>query len=304
MRAQATPVVRAARVAAGAVLLFAGAALLVLPGPGIPLVLAALLLLQTEFPWARRLRARLSGAAGRSGPLLRRAWTWVVHRAAFGLALLPVLTDWLDTGHWPQRPRELVTEVIVGVVIFLGVWHLHLRAERFRTLSRTDPLTGIGNRAQFRADLDAAIAGVPDEPRGVAVGIIDVDRFKGVNDAFGHAAGDEVLREVGVALSRSVRQGVDGVYRLGGDEFAVLVRGAGAQQVLHALRRGFDSASNARSAPVSCSIGIVAHLEGESVDALVHRADAFMYAAKNGDTADGAHIHAFGRVKLGRAVHV
>jgi len=294
-----TQVLRVARIAGGTALLLAGAVLLVLPGPGIPMVLGALILLETEFHWARRLRVRLMRDAGRLGASLRSAAAWLLSRAAYGLALLPVLTDWVDTGHWPHHPREFVTEIIVGIVIFFGVWRLHRRAERFRSLAETDPLTGLGNRARFRADLEAAVARAQDERRSVAVGIVDVDRFKSINDTFGHAAGDEVLREVGVALDRSVRQGIDGCYRLGGDEFAVLVAGPGSQHVLAALRRSFDRASKVLGEPISCSIGVVAHRNSEGLDELVHRADSFMYAAKRGAAADGDDAHSFGRVELG-----
>jgi len=299
MPPRVTRVLRVARVVGGTALLVAGAALLVLPGPGIPMVLGGLILVGTEFEWARRLRARVTGAAGRLGPSLRRASTWLLGRVAYGLALLPMFTDWVDTGHWPHHPREFATEIIVGVVIFLGVWRLHRRAEHFRSLSETDPLTRLRNRARFRADLEAAVARARAEGSIIAVGIVDVDRFKDINDRFGHAAGDDALREVAVALDRSVRQGVDGCYRLGGDEFAVLVAGAGSQHLLDALRRGFDRASRVLAGPISCSIGVVTRRDGEGADELVHRADHFMYAAKGGRAGEGNDAHSFGRLKLG-----
>lgn len=110
---------------------------------------------------------------------------------------------------------------------------------------------------------------------------------------------DAVLREVGIALDRSVRQGIDGCYRLGGDEFAVLVPGAGSRHVLAALRRGFDRASKVLDGRISCSIGIVTCRDGEGLDDLVHRADRLMYEAKRGDTVEG-DTHAFGRVDIGQ----
>lgn len=156
MRPWLKHVLRITRIASGAALLLAGAALLVLPGPGIPMVLGALILLETEFHWARRLRARLNGDARRGASSLRSAAGWLFSRAAYSLALLPVLTDWVDTGHWPHHPREFVTEIFVGAVIVFGVWRLHRRGDRFRSLAQTDSLTGLGNRARFRADIEAA----------------------------------------------------------------------------------------------------------------------------------------------------
>lgn len=58
-----------------------------------------------------------------------------MHGAAYGLALLPVLTDWIDTGHWPH-PRELATEMVLGALILFGVRRLHRRAEHYRSTSR------------------------------------------------------------------------------------------------------------------------------------------------------------------------
>lgn len=159
MRPWVRHVLRVARITGGAALLLAGAALLVLPGPGIPMVLGALILLETEFHWARRLRARMNGEAGRWGASLRSAAAWLLSRAAYGLALLPVLTDWVDMGHWPHHPREFVTEIIVGVVIFFGVWRLHRRAERFRSLAQTDSLTGLGNVSARPSPSDVAGGG-------------------------------------------------------------------------------------------------------------------------------------------------
>lgn len=298
MRPRTRQILRIARVAGGAGLFIVGVVLLVLPGPGTAMLVGALVLLGAEFRWARELRARLSQAAGRAARCIPRAATWFLTRAAYGLAILPVLTDWVDTGHWPQHPREYVTEIIVGMVIFFGVWRLLRRAERFRALAHTDPLTGLGNRARFRVDLDAAVDRARADRSNLAVAIVDVDQFKDINDTFGHAEGDDVLREVGVALARSVRQGVDGCYRPGGDEFAVLMFGVGAQQALHALRRGFARASKVIRRPISCSIGIVTLRDGETTDELVHRADHFMYLAKGGSTLEGDDLHAFGRAAL------
>jgi diguanylate cyclase (GGDEF)-like protein len=223
-------------------------------------------------------------------------------RAAYGLAVLPVLTDWVDTGHWPQRPREFVTEIVVGLVILFGVWRLHRRAEHFRALSQTDSLTGVGNRARFRANLDSALARASVERCHVTIAMVDIDHFKAVNDTLGHATGDEVLREVAGSLARSIRQEGDGCFRLGGDEFAVLMIGVAPDQALVGLRRGFDRGKGVMGRPISCSIGVVTLREGESSGDLVNRADRLMYRAKRGEAADRDHGEAFGRATLGASV--
>lgn len=219
--------------------------------------------------------------------LLHRAVRRIRNRAGYGLALLPVLTDWIDTGHWPEHLRELSTELIIGVLIWFGIHQLYRRTDRFRRLSETDPLTGLGNRARFRSDLDAAVARARRTRRPLALAFIDVDGFKQINDALGHDAGDVLLQELGRALTRSVRQGQDGCYRPGGDEFAVLITGANAERALEALRRGFARAVSTSGTVVTCSVGVVTCREGESAEALVRRADALMYAAKRGEDSSG-----------------
>ena len=280
--------VRAARVAAGGLLLVVGAVLVPLPGPGSAVIFAGLLLLEREFHWARRLRLRLWEVFQVGPRLLAGMVRWVVDRAAYGLALLPVLVDRFDAGHWPQHPREYATEVVLGLLILVGVHLLYRRGDRFRALAETDALTGLGNRARFRVDLEEAVARGRTTDGPPVLAFIDVDRFKDVNDRLGHEAGDAVLKDVGRALERSIRQGRDRCYRIGGDEFAVLITGADTSGALAALHRGFAQAAPAAGQRVSCSIGIVAlaeDAEDAEPDELVRRADTFMYRAKGRDRA-------------------
>lgn len=149
-----------------------------------------------------------------------------------------------------------------------------------RALARTDALTGLPNRAA----LLGAMADVLGDPRAPAALLyLDLDRFKPVNDTWGHEAGDEVLRQVADRL-RSVVRDDDVPARLGGDEFAVfLTRGADARRVaeriLAAFAPGFDIGD--RVVDVGVSIGIAdADLAGRDARALLRAADDAMYAAK------------------------
>ena len=144
-----------------------------------------------------------------------------------------------------------------------------------------DPLTGLPNRLLFARRLDAAMR----EDRFVLI-FVDLDDFKEVNDRFGHAAGDELLRAVGQRLRRCVRDR-DTVARIGGDEFAVLVDGATeapeavADRLRVALRDPF--AVHGSSVRVRASMGVVrpgADDPTSSPDDLMRRADASMYAGK------------------------
>jgi diguanylate cyclase (GGDEF)-like protein len=175
-----------------------------------------------------------------------------------------------------------------------------------RTQAFNDSLTGLANRALFRDRLERAVherpgrvwaAPPPDIRRNRGPGDLglvfcDLDDFKLVNDALGHAAGDELLRAVALRLRGCVRDG-DTVARLGGDEFAVLLR-AGPEppetigaRILAAVTEPFllkDPATGSRvTARVGASVGVaVVEPDEESItpDALMARGDAAMYAAK------------------------
>ncbi|QFZ17960.1 GGDEF domain-containing protein [Saccharothrix syringae] len=162
------------------------------------------------------------------------------------------------------------------------VEQLRVSRERLRHQAYHDPLTGVANRALFRERLDAALAG----PAPLVVLFIDVDGFKDVNDNYGHAEGDAVLRIVAARLQRCVRA-EDLVARLGGDEFGVLVDGYPqppeeiGRRVLDALREPHRTAAGAHV--VRASIGI-SHREAFdpalTADDLLGNADAAMYTAK------------------------
>jgi len=148
-----------------------------------------------------------------------------------------------------------------------------------------DGLTGLPNRALFQDRLDQALVASARANDSLAVLLIDLDRFKQVNDTLGHGAGDELLRELAVRFS-SVPRAADTLARLGGDEFAVVLSGASeasaiqiAERLLAALREPVTVGD--RHLVLDASIGIAAHvgghLEGEE---LVRRADVAMYAAK------------------------
>ena len=148
-----------------------------------------------------------------------------------------------------------------------------------------DPLTGLANRALFRERLVLALDAHRHRGRTVAVLFADLDDFKLVNDSFGHAMGDRVLRAIAERLQGCVSPD-DLVARLGGDEFAVLLdqHAADAEpaghRILAALREPFHI--DGHRIGVGASIGLVVPDPGEpmSADALLRRADAAMYSSK------------------------
>lgn len=151
-------------------------------------------------------------------------------------------------------------------------------------LARVDALTGIDNRRQAQASLEAAIATARRHKRPLSVLMIDVDRFKAINDNHGHDVGDGVLRLVADHVRGSLRAD-DLVGRWGGEEFLALLPSTdhnGAAVVAERVRDAVSSAAvvvGGRLVPVSVSIG-AATLRLDQADALVAEADAAMYAAK------------------------
>jgi diguanylate cyclase (GGDEF)-like protein len=156
--------------------------------------------------------------------------------------------------------------------------------EQLRHQAYHDWLTGLPNRVHFVEEVaDSLAASSPESP--VAVLYLDLDRFKTVNDSWGHAAGDELLVEVARRIRHTLRPG-DLPARLGGDEFAVLLRDTDAAEaelvagrVTGALDRRFTLSSGATT--VHGSIGIaVSGPAGRTADDLIRSADIAMYSAK------------------------
>jgi diguanylate cyclase (GGDEF)-like protein len=157
-------------------------------------------------------------------------------------------------------------------------------------LSLHDPLSGLPNRRYFTTLLEEALAGARKGGSGVAVMLLDLDRFKEINDALGHDTGDALLRQIGERLR--VHLGSRGVVaRLGGDEFAVLLPTGGSAEaaVAAAAELGAVVERAVRMDPMTitarASIGVAtAPLHGDDAQTLMRHADVAMYAAKEHHT--------------------
>jgi diguanylate cyclase (GGDEF)-like protein len=182
----------------------------------------------------------------------------------------------------------LVVSLLLGgglVILFATLFRIVAGASRrLRHQAVHDALTGLPNRALLHRRAERALRG---DERGAML-LIDLDRFKEVNDTLGHDYGDELLVEVAGRLSRAVRRG-DTLARLGGDEFAVLLeglpnRGAVAElagRLQDALREPI--ALRGVAVELEASIGVALYPEhGTTVGTLLRRADVAMYEAKRG----------------------
>lgn len=170
--------------------------------------------------------------------------------------------------------------------------------ERLRRLAEIDPMTGLANRSMFEGRLARALAAKGGIAPPVALALIDLDGFKPINDTFGHAAGDECLRQIGRRL-RAVFRRPHEVGRVGGDEFAVLVRGPRSEAEVAAL---FEEAiaeisrpipAEGRELSVGASIGVTqpADMRAHDLARLFAEADRAMYAAKRAGR-NTVHFHA------------
>jgi diguanylate cyclase (GGDEF)-like protein len=154
--------------------------------------------------------------------------------------------------------------------------------EAMRDVALTDPLTGISNRRQLLARADYEIARHSRGRRNFALVMLDLDGFKLLNDRFGHAAGDELLCDVAVALEHAVR-GQDTVARIGGDEFCVLAPETDGPRTLPLAKRITAAVTDATTGveALRASIGIAVFPDdGLSAQELLHAADERLLNAK------------------------
>ena len=162
-------------------------------------------------------------------------------------------------------------------------------------LALFDGLTGLANRQRMRLSLDKTLAQLAGPYRPTALFLMDLDRFKAVNDTLGHQAGDLLLKQVAQRLTRVVGDaGLVG--RLGGDEFQVVLPGIDQRDTLSALSRELILALSqpyfisGASVAIGCSIGIaITPQHGKDSETLIRNADLALYAAK----ADGRGVHRF-----------
>jgi diguanylate cyclase (GGDEF)-like protein len=222
-------------------------------------------------------------------PMVALALMYAACGVSFGLCgmMLVVGREWV-IGHAPKNWAEDLS-IMVAVASMTGIGALSLglnqarNAARHRVASLIDPLTGAMNR---RALFDR----YGDRPFGAFMAIVmfDLDHFKGINDTYGHALGDEVLRRFAEVARRHLRSS-DDLVRLGGEEFALLmprVTEEDAQGLARLICGEFAACSFATetgtlSCTVSAGIGF-GRAEGAKLEEVLHRADAALYAAKRG----------------------
>lgn len=174
---------------------------------------------------------------------------------------------------------------VLGLCLIISVLWLAFWAKKYdlQTIAFTDVLTGLLNRRAFEEAIleEMRLSRLQAEPLSLL--LIDVDRFKKINDDFGHLVGDEVLRQVGAALKASSRSG-DFVCRYGGEEFAVVLRKLGlhgAEVIAERLRGQVEAIQGLpHEVSVTVSIGVSVLDSGDTVETFLQRSDDALYSAK------------------------
>jgi diguanylate cyclase (GGDEF)-like protein/PAS domain S-box-containing protein len=225
--------------------------------------------------------------------LMRGAGT--VHRGEYRVVRPDGVHIWLDMT--ASLVRDEAGRPLYRLVQMLDVTERKATEERLRFLADHDPLSGVFNRRRFEAELQRELDLSTSRPRSSVVLLLDVDRFKAINDTLGHATGDAVIARLGDAL-RSRLRSADVVARLGGDEFAAILRRvelSAAREIARDLQavaaQRLAAVVGDEHGPVTLSVGLVAVGDGTSADELLSRADRALYAAKaagrNRVVADG-----------------
>lgn len=193
----------------------------------------------------------------------------------------------------PQFDQSDLDFIDLLVALVSGAVAREIGDRELQAHSLRDPLTGLANRLKLDQEITRSIARARRSQDGFALHFIDLDRFKPVNDMWGHEAGDAVLRQIARRLSEMVRSG-DVVARIGGDEFVVLQAGVRdatstvdfGQRIASAVAKPIEL-DNERTASVECSIGLALFpKDGTSAQALMRAADAAMYRDKERHGSD------------------
>ena len=189
------------------------------------------------------------------------------------------LTGWLR-----RLPEWLLQKSSLAGLVEAQV---RARTEQLFRQANYDALTHLPNRAYFTQTIEQTLKDAEGAQAEFALLFLDLDGFKPINDTYGHAAGDELLRLVAARLVSSVRD-YDFVARLGGDEFVILLRDVVDQEIIETIsRRLITEVSrpywvNGRSVQVSTSVGITEYpRDGKTVNQLMERADQALYVAKH-----------------------
>lgn len=180
--------------------------------------------------------------------------------------------------------QDITTHVTLAQKLETARIEAEATARQALQLANTDVLTGLPNRRHTLQSLDLAVAKSNASGQPFAIAMFDIDRFKSINDRYGHASGDEVLRRVAKSAARAGRNG-DLVGRIGGEEFVMLLPGANAAAAMRAAERiraaiELESLASENEVSVTVSVGVASLQDGLTGEMLLNLADMALYNAK------------------------
>lgn len=208
------------------------------------------------------------------------------HRCSYRLRLAG---EFLGELVFTRRRRFAETEMehlenLMGQLIYPirnAIWY-----QKALQAAKIDPLTGAHNRTALDEIIMREIDFAQRNKTAMSVILIDLDHFKHINDAYGHTAGDEVLREFVTCCNQTLRSS-DMLFRYGGEEFVVLLPGvnaAGTNQAAERVRNMIEKhlfSSNQAQIPVTISLGTASLTAQDTITSIINRADKALYTAKN-----------------------
>jgi diguanylate cyclase len=177
----------------------------------------------------------------------------------------------------------LVTAVVVCLLAYIYASRAETQRKQLEALSLLDPLTSAQNRRAMDQELDIAINTSSHDGRPYTLAIIDLDKFKRINDKYGHEEGDQVLMDFTAIIKKHARK-MDRFFRLGGEEFVLLLPGVdetSARMIIDNLCKTMEENLRCHHEVITISIGAAILQAGEHKQGWLARADSALYAAKN-----------------------
>ena len=234
-------------------------------------------------------------------PIAMLAWYrhWPAARlAALAAGLVGLFVDVYSSGRPVPTPTQWWNAgVHTGVFLFVGflLAQLRMALREEQQVARTDELTGVANTRSFLESATLELARQRRYAHPLSLAFLDCDHFKRVNDFYGHAKGDELLRRIALTITQTLRE-VDVVARLGGDEFGILLPESEQQAAAYVVRKLRNALKPiGEQYGVTFSMGIVTYLQpADSVDQMLHAADKVMYDVKRAGKNAARH-KVFGR---------
>lgn len=196
------------------------------------------------------------------------------------ISLLPKLLPLTDTH---VSTTVIITILVTSSFAFAFALITNRQREQLLHLATKDALTGAGNRRALDTKLAELVNSFKRSNEPSSIILLDLDHFKRVNDKYGHAAGDQILKSLTEIVNLRIRV-TDSLYRIGGEEFVVVLDGQDLHQAAHLaeqLRTLVDANELVPDQSVTISLGVAERKAGESPNDWLHRADEALYRAKD-----------------------